>query len=98
MILREYTQEVLVGTRLDIDRDYEQPRMVVCEEGCVEVVFYAELPNMDAGGPGREFLETYRAELCPQHGTTAIEIPPGVWHAVVAKEKSKVRSQALRAV
>lgn len=30
----------------------------------LDVIFYADLPNMDASGPGREFQETVRTLSC----------------------------------
>ena len=50
------------------------------------MIFYAELPNMDAGGPGREFTETYRVTLCPKEGSYGVQIPQRVWHTIQAYE------------
>ena len=40
-----------VGTRVPIHRHLKTSETVVCLEGCLEWVFYEEMPNIDAGGP-----------------------------------------------
>ena len=40
-----------VGTRVPIHRHLKTSESVICLEGCLDWVFYEELPNMDAGGP-----------------------------------------------
>lgn len=40
-----------VGTHVPIHRHMKTSETVICLEGCVDWVFYEELPNMDAGGP-----------------------------------------------
>ena len=39
------------GTRVPIHRHLKTSESVICLEGCLDWVFYEELPNMDAGGP-----------------------------------------------
>ena len=78
------------GTKLEIERDYCKPIHIICNRGLIDVVFYAELPNMDAGGPGREFVESYRSELCPSKGLFGIDIPQGVWFSIEVKEPSVI--------
>lgn len=56
----------------------------------MDIIFYNELPNMDAGGPGREFKEFFRTELCPAKGNYGIQIPLGVWHTVEVYEPSVI--------
>lgn len=77
-----------LGTVVPIHRHEETAETVVCLQGRLDMIFYAELPNMDAGGPGREFRETFRAELCPAKGCYGIQIPVGVWHTIEVKEPS----------
>lgn len=48
-----------VGTTVPIHRHEETSETVVCLQGRLDVIFYADLPNMDAGRPGREFQETF---------------------------------------
>ena len=48
-----------VGTKVPIHRHEETSETVVCLQGRLDVIFYADLPNMDAGRPGREFQETF---------------------------------------
>ena len=76
------------GTVVPIHRHEETTETVVCLQGRLDMIFYAELPNMDAGGPGREFRETFRTELCPAKGCYGIQIPVGVWHTIEVKEPS----------
>ena len=49
-----------------------------------------ERPNMDAGGPGREFAETYRVTLCPKECCYGLQIPKGAWHTIGVKEESTI--------
>lgn len=72
---------------------------VVCLEGCLEWVFYEELPNMDAGGPFHDcevaadescFVEVSRFRVCPREGQYGIQVPLGAWHSVVALERSTI--------
>ena len=41
------------GTHVSIHRHLKTSETVVCLEGCLDWVFYEELPNMDAGEIGR---------------------------------------------
>ena len=79
-----------VGTQVPIHRHFDTSETVVCLKGKLDEVFYAELPNMDAGGPGREFKETFRVTLCPSEGTYGIQIPEGVWHTIEVHEPSVI--------
>ena len=78
------------GTEVPIHRHEDTDETVVCLKGRLDEVFYAELPNMDAGGPGREFKEIFRTTLCPREGRYGIQIPQGVWHTVVVHEPSVI--------
>lgn len=79
-----------VGTKVPIHRHEETSETVVCLQGRLDVVFYVDLPNMDAGGPGREFLETFRTELCPAKGQYGVQIPKGAWHTIEVHESSTI--------
>ena len=76
------------GTKVPIHRHTDTTETTVCLKGCLDIIFYEELPNMDSGGPGREFKEFFRTELCPDKGNHGIQIPLGVWHTVNVKEPS----------
>ena len=39
-----------VGTHVPIHRHLKTSETVICLEGCLDWVFYEELPNVDAGG------------------------------------------------
>ena len=54
------------------------------------MIFFAELPNMDAGELGREFQETFRTGLCPAKGKYGVQIPKGVWHTIEVFEESAI--------
>lgn len=75
-----------VGTKVPIHRHEETNETVVCLQGRLDVIFYVDLPNMDAGGPGREFSETYRVTLCPKDGCYGVQIPKGAWHTIEVKD------------
>ena len=77
-----------VGTVVPIHRHEDTSETVICLKGCLDWIFYEELPNMDAGGPGREFVETLRTEICPAKGKYGIQIPQGAWHSIEVKEEA----------
>lgn len=88
-----------VGTRVPIHRHLKTSETVVCLEGCLDWVFYEELPNLDAGGPIHDgesaaddtnFVETARFRVCPREGIYGIQVPIGAWHSVVAHEPSTI--------
>ena len=79
-----------VGTKVPIHRHEETSETVVCLHGRLDVIFYVDLPNMDAGGPGREFQETFRSELCPAKGQYGVQIPKGAWHTIEVFEESTI--------
>lgn len=76
------------GTLVPIHRHEDTTETVVCLKGRIDWIFYEELPNLDAGGPGREFKEFFRTEICPSEGKYGIQIPVGVWHTIEVKEPS----------
>ena len=76
------------GTVVPIHRHEETSETIVCLKGKLDAVFYEELPNMDAGGPGREFKEIMRTTLCPAEVCYGIQIPQNAWHTVIVREPS----------
>lgn len=87
------------GTRVPIHRHLKTFETVICLEGCLDWVFYDELPNMDAGGPIHDgesaqdetcFVETARFWVCPREGQYGIQVPLGAWHSVVVHEPSTI--------
>lgn len=88
-----------VGTKVPIHRHLKTSETVICLEGCLDWVFYEELPNMDAGGPVHDgeiaqdesnFKEIARIRVCPQEGTYGIQVPQAAWHSVVVHEPSTI--------
>ena len=86
-------------TQVPIHRHTETIETTICLKGRLDIIFYEELPNMDAGGPVHngqtvvsesEFKEFFRTELCPEKGNYGIQIPLGVWHTVEVKEPSVI--------
>lgn len=87
------------GTKVPIHRHLKTSESVVCLEGCLDWVFYEELPNMDAGGPVHDgetaadetqFVETARFRVCPREGVFGIQVPLGAWHSVEVHEPSTI--------
>lgn len=78
------------GTQVSIHRHEATIETTVCIKGRLDIIFYEELPNMDAGGPDREFKECFRTELCPAKGNYGIQIPLNAWHSVEVKEPSVI--------
>ena len=88
-----------VGTRVPIHRHAKSSETVVCLEGCLDEVFYEELPNVDAGGrihdgetsmDERCFKEVARFRVCPREGLYGIQIPKMVWHTIEVHEPSTI--------
>ena len=87
------------GTHVAIHRHLKTAETVICLEGCLDWVFYEELPNMDAGGPvhdgevaadEKEFAEVARFRICPREQKYGIQIPLGVWHSIEVYEPSTI--------
>ena len=88
-----------VGTHVPIHRHLKTSETVICIEGCLDWVFYEELPNMDAGGPVHNgetaidetcFAEVARFRICPREKLYGIQIPQGAWHSIVVHEPSTI--------
>ena len=88
-----------VGTKVSIHRHLKTSETVICFEGCLDWVFYDELPNMDAGGPIHDgeiaqdetnFKEIARFRVCPREGQFGIQVPLGSWHSVIVHEPSTI--------
>lgn len=88
-----------VGTHVPIHRHIKTSETVVCLEGCMDEVFYEELPGVESGGPVHDgervvdetaFVEVARFRLCPREKLYGIQIPQGVWHSIVVYEPSTI--------
>ena len=88
-----------VGTHVPIHRHLKTSETVICLEGCLDWVFYEELPNVDAGGPVHDgetavdetvFAEVARFRICPREQKYGIQIPKGAWHSIVVHEPSTI--------
>ena len=87
------------GTQVPIHRHLKTSESVVCLEGCLDWVFYEELPNVDSGGPAHNgetvadetcFKETARFRVSPKEGLYGIQVPKGAWHSIVVHEPSTI--------
>ena len=87
------------GTRVPIHRHLRSSETVVCLEGCLDEVFYEELPGMDGGGPAHDgevaldesrFKEVARFRICPREKRHGIQVPPMMWHTVEVHEPSTI--------
>ena len=87
------------GTHVPIHRHLKSTETVICLEGCLDWVFYEELPNMDAGGPvhdgevaadEHQFVEVARFRICPREQKYGMQIPKGAWHSIVVHEPSTI--------
>ena len=87
------------GTHVPIHRHLKTSETVICLEGCLDWVFYDELPNLDAGGPIHDgetaqdetcFVETARIRVSPQEGVYGIQVPKAAWHSVIVHEPSTI--------
>ena len=78
------------GTVVPIHRHDDTSETCICIKGKLDVIFYSELPNMDARGPGRDFVEVLRVALDPSEGKYGVQIPKNAWHSVEVKEESVI--------
>ena len=87
------------GTKVPIHRHLNSAETNICIEGCLDVVFYEELPNVDAGGQvhdgertmdDSQFVESARFRLCPREGMYGIQIPQMAWHTIEVYEPSTI--------
>ena len=86
-------------TKVPIHRHLDTSETVICLEGCLDWIFYEELPNMDAGGPIHDgetavvesnFAEVARFRICPREKLYGIQIPKGAWHSIEVHEPSTI--------
>ena len=87
------------GTHVPIHRHLKTSETVICLEGCLEWVFYEELPGVDTGGPVHDgetavdetaFAEVARFRICPREKLYGIQVPKGAWHSIVVYEPSTI--------
>ena len=87
------------GTKVPIHRHLRTSETVVCIEGCLDEIFFEELPNMDACGPIHNgemasdetcFKEIARCRVCPREGSYGIQIPIMAWHTIEVYEPSTI--------
>lgn len=87
------------GTKVPIHRHLKTTESVICLEGCLDWVFYEELPNMDAGGPVHNgetaadetnFKEVARFRVCPKEKVYGIQVPLGAWHSIEVHAPSAI--------
>lgn len=95
-----------IGTHVPIHRHLKSSETVICIEGCLDWVFFAEqsgkaerYEELDSGGPTYDsevatdescFVETARFRVCPREGQYGIQVPLGAWHSVVVYEPSTI--------
>lgn len=84
-----------VGANVPIHRHRKTSETVICLEGCLEWVFYEELPSMDAGIIAHDgetaidvksFREVGRVKICPREKKYGIQVPKMTWHSIVVYE------------
>lgn len=87
------------GTKVPIHRHLKTSESVICLEGCLDWVFYEELPNIDASGPVHDcetaaddtcFKEIARFRVCPREKIYGIQVPLGAWHSIEVHEPSTI--------
>ena len=87
------------GTKVPIHRHLNTSETVICLQGCLDWVFYEELPTVDCGGSvhdgeratdEHQFKETARVRVCPREGQYGIQVPKGAWHSIVVYETSTI--------
>ena len=87
------------GTHVPIHRHLKTSESVICLEGCLDWVFYEELPGVDTGGPVHDgetaadetqFKEVARERVCPREKLYGIQVPKGAWHSIEVYEPSTI--------
>ncbi len=87
------------GTHVPIHRHVKTSESVVCLEGCLDWIFYEELPTVDTGGPIHDgevvadetnFKEVARFRVCPREGIYGIQVPIMTWHTIQVHEPSTI--------
>ena len=87
------------GTRVPIHRHLKTSETVICLEGCIDWVFYEELPTVDTGGlihdgetavDEHQFAEVARVKVCPREARYGIQVPKAAWHSIVVHEPSTI--------
>ena len=87
------------GTKVPIHRHVKTSESVICIEGCLDWIFYEELPTVDCGGPVHDgetaadesnFKEVARVRVCPQEGIYGIQVPIMTWHTIEVHEASTI--------
>lgn len=87
------------GTHVPIHRHIETSETVICLEGCLEWIFYEELPSVDTGGPihdgetaidEHQFAEVARFRICPRERQYGIQVSPMTWHSVIVYEPATI--------
>lgn len=87
------------GTHVPIHRHLKTSETAICLEGCLEWIFYEELPGVDTGGPVHDgekavdetaFMEVARFRICPRERLFGIQIPQCTWHSIEVHEPSTI--------
>lgn len=87
------------GTHVPIHRHVKTSESVVCLEGCLDWMFYEELPTVDTGAPVHDgqtvvdetcFKEVARFRVCPREGLYGIQVPRMAWHSIEVHEPSTI--------
>ena len=87
------------GTRVPIHRHLKTSETVICIEGCIDWIFYEELPVKNAERPIHDseiavdetcFAEVSRVRICPREQKYGIQIPQGAWHTIEVYEPSTI--------
>lgn len=86
------------GTKMPIHRHMKSSETVVCISGCLDWIFYEELPDMECGRSHdgekvteeAKFKEVARFRICPREGQFGIQVPMMAWHSIVVHEPSIV--------
>lgn len=87
------------SSRVPIHRHMKTSESVFCLEGCLDWIFYEELPTVDCGGPVHDgetvtdessFKKVARFRVCPREGIYGIQVPIMTWHTIEVHESSTI--------
>ena len=87
---------LLPGTKMPIHRHMKSSETVVCISGCLDWIFYEEVPDIECGRSHdgekvtveANFKEVARFRICPRDGQFGIQVPIMAWHSIQVYEPS----------
>lgn len=83
------------GTVVPIHQHPNTSETVVCLHGCLDWIFYEEIPLEARNDAPQDivdarFREVRRVRICPSERKYGVQVPPKTWHSVMVHEPSTI--------